>query len=410
MFLSFQRFLKLTECMSAGRGRPTRSASVRCSAYFAKALKPSTWVRGIMRYPSCIGVASENMRLLARKDNSRVCTAMNVPKWLGLVLFFACTSALGQDANEIARRLRSTYQIDRPVRVAVSEWSLVAAKDETTLTTYRNLDGITARPHEPSGGTAFNRRELLVTGDGTGRLRVEVLIDRLSMPRVPVRAIWGTREWARPEGNDPDGEVLLIPIPDLSCAEKRDSHARGEVPFARVRGEESFVEMVRWICLSLECAKEIVVRSRSGDETTIEAVGTGLFITLGPGEQSLRKLRAERPGDLVDEWRWEGVVGGEGLAGVHPKFQYMHSGRAGDKSERHGTYSEFFAVDVVDKLDDSIFQWSEIGEYAWDKFRRVVIDHKGTVDEERTAHRRKTGMRLIHQKECIKSGPPSPKQ
>ncbi len=335
---------------------------------------------------------------------------MNTARWVALVVCLGCFPAMGQDVASIAARLRSAYRIDRPVRVAVCEWSLVAGNDAKTLKTYRSLKGVTERPHEASGGFAFNRRELLVSGDGSGRLREEVMIDRLAMPPMPVRAIWGAREWARPEGNDPEGEVLLIPIQDLTCAEKRDSHARGEVPLARVRGQLSFIEMVRWVCVSLECAKEIVVRSRSGDETTVEAVGTGLFITLGPEAQSLRKLRAERSGGVVDEWRWEGVVGGEGLAGVHPRFQYMHSGRAADKSERHGTFIEFVAIDLVDKLDASLFQWNEIGEFAWDKSRRVVIDHKGAVDEERTAHRRKTGVRLVRQKECVKSGTPSPKQ
>ncbi len=312
-----------------------------------------------------------------------------------------CASCvLAQTPQECLANFRRSYAASwAPSTSEVREWSLIAGADEAGLAAHRALPGITESVHPTTLTPMFDKRVLRVTADGRGGLHVLVRTDRSAGPgrdAVRVITVWGEEGWARPGGNQPGVEANLVPTPPMSCAERVASHNRGETPFARVRAEKSFVEVVRWVAETFDCATEVREVTREGDSVELEAVGLGMFATLSASTGELERLRTVMPSGTTCEWWWDGELSGPGLPAKHPHFQFMKQVAPGTSPDeaartRYDGPVEFMTFTRETRVDPLLFRWDRIADRAWDRGRGVVIRPDGTVDEARTEAR--TGRR-----------------
>lgn len=307
-----------------------------------------------------------------------------------------CASAsLGQTPAECIAAFRQSYASAwGPSTSDVREWSLIAADDGAGLARYRALPGITESVHPATLTPMFDKRLLRVTADGRGGLHVQVQADRSAGPNreaARVITVWGDDGWARPGGNQPGLEANLVPTPKRTCEEWIASHEKGETPFARVRSEKSFVEMVRWVAETFECAPEMREVRRGGTAVELEAVGLGMFVTLDAATGELARVRTVAPSGVEGEWWWEGSLQGAALPARHPHFQFMKQTSNGAPNEadrtRYDGPVEFTSFTRETRVDPSLFRWTQIADRAWDRTRGVVVRPDGSVDEERTAVR-----------------------
>lgn len=316
---------------------------------------------------------------------------------LVLVVFTLCVvRAPGQTPQECVAALRKFYAgAWTPSTSEVREWSLISASDDAGLKAYRALPGITESVHPTTLTPMFDKRVLQVTADGGGKLHIKVQTDRAWGPNRTgpnVVAVWGDQGWAKPGGNQPGLEANLVPTPALTCEQRLDSHRKGEEPFGRVRSEKSFVEVVRWIAETFECASGVREVSREGDVIELEAGGLGMFVSLVAGTGEITRLRTVSTSGFECEWWWEGTLQGVALPGKHPHFQFMKltvPGAPGNETNRvrFDGPAEFLSFKRESRVDPSLFKWSVISDRAWDRIRNVVVRPDGTVDEDRTAAR-----------------------
>ncbi len=301
------------------------------------------------------------------------------------------------DRAAIIESVRRAYRVGAAYECEVTEWSVVSKEDGRLLEKTRGLPGVVEREHPLAHAPMFDRRRLSVLADGAGRLRVDLVDDRawnVARPAPRTLEVWGDQGWARPGARAPGVEVLLTPTASLTCRQRHDSYAKGETPFELVKSERSYLEIVRWVLQTMECAGDAVVLEPGAEGITMTAAEAGLSATIRAGEGTLVRVVFTGRSRMSWTWTWEGSVVGVSLPAPHPRFQYQVLGVPkpdGTTEFRHGSVVEFTRVRPVQAPAPSLFEWTTMGDRAWHRGLNAVIRPDGTIDEERTNVREQQG-------------------